>query len=96
MQLELEGILYEAKKSPYNPDNVFYEMVKSKEGNLALFVDGEELGLLPDDSRESFLEYVVRNHRRVELYRLRSVLSDQEIIEFVNSIYQNGRERGME
>lgn len=95
MKLELEGIIYEAKESATDDDNILYEMVKKKTGNsLALYVDGKEVGLLPSNSREIFLEYVVRNHQYGKLFPLRSAGSDEEIIDLVNTIYENGRRKG--
>lgn len=95
MKLELEGILYESKESVADDDNIFYEMVKENTGNsLALYVDGKEIGLLPSNSREIFLEYVVRNHRYSNLLPLRKAISDEDIIDLVNSVYRNGKRKG--
>ena len=95
MKLKLEGILYESKESVADDDNIFYEMVKEKTGNsLALYVDGKEIGVLPSNSRKIFLEYVVRNHRCSNLLPLRNAMSDEDIIDLVNSVYRNGKRKG--
>lgn len=95
MKLELEGILYESKESATDDNNIFYGMVKENTGNsLAFYVDGKEIGLLPSNSREIFLEYVVRNHRYSNLLPLRNAMSDEDIIDLVNSVYRNGKRKG--